>query len=226
MTNGDSARQERSCEIRQRQRAELAREVHDVVGHAMTVIHVQAAAALELLGGEHSDMTAPVLASIKMVSRQALQDLRGVLALIEHPAGIGLDRLRALAGQVGDCGLTVELKVVGERPVPHAIGLAAYRIVQESLTNVLRHAGPATASVEVRYEPDVLVVEISDDGCGPGWVGGNGGNGEKSGNGGYGIRGMRGRARALGGTLEAAPCGTGGFRVLASLPLDTVRHGT
>jgi signal transduction histidine kinase len=205
------------------ERLRIAREVHDVVGHGLTVINLQAVAALDGLD-TCPDQAEVALEAIRTISKNALEELRAALAVLRQPEGgssprpvAGLDQLGALVGEMGAGGLEVELEVSGERPaVSRAVGQAAYRIVQESLTNVLRHAGPGVATVRVRYEPDAVVLEIADEGRGRG-ANGHGGHGG-GGHGGHGISGMRERAAALGGTLEAGPHGEGGFRVRARLP--------
>jgi signal transduction histidine kinase len=199
------------------ERLRIAREVHDVVGHGLTVINLQAVAALDGLGTCPNQAEA-ALEAIRTISKNALEELRDALAVLRQPEGgsprpvPGLDQLSALVRELGASGLEVELEVSGERPaVSRAVGQAAYRIVQESLTNVLRHAGPGVASVRVGYEPDAVVLEVTDDGRGGG-ASGHGGHE------GHGISGMWERAAALGGTLEAGPRDGGGFRVWARLP--------
>lgn len=224
-----------ACEQQRRLAAEqerlrVAREIHDVVGHGLTVISMQAAIALHLIDS-HPDQAGVALATIRTISKAALEELRATLAVFHHAdaaAGArppaGLDRLEVLVSTLRTGGLAVRMDVTGKpRPVPAPVGLAAYRIVQESLTNVLRHAGRASAAVKVRYAPDAVVLDIADDGRGVPPTSGHGnGNGHGglngNGHGGHGIRGMRERAAALGGTLQAGPRPEGGFRVHAHLP--------
>jgi signal transduction histidine kinase len=201
------------------ERLRIAREVHDVVGHSLAVINLQAGVALHVVG-RRPDQAEVALAAIKRSSKEALEELRGTLAVFRRPddqdgprrPAPGLGQLEALAAAMAEGGLPVEVAVTGERAsLPAAVDLAAYRIVQESLTNVVRHAGPATATVRVGYQPDALVVEVADTG-----------RGRPSGAarpGGHGIAGMRERAAAVGGTLQAGPSGDGGFLVRARLPL-------
>ncbi len=217
----EDARRDREEEARRRafeERLRVARDVHDVVGHGLAVITMQAGIALHVLG-RRPDQAQVSLEAIKATSKDALEELRATLAVFRRPdeadaprrPSPGLDQLESLAADMADGGLPVELLVNGERARLHgAVDLAAYRIVQESLTNVLRHAGPAIATVRVSYEPDTLDLEITDDGRGLPQRG--------NGQGGHGITGMRERAAAVGGTLEASPRDGGGFRVHARLP--------
>jgi signal transduction histidine kinase len=163
--------------------------------------------------------------AIKQASNDALGELRSVLDVLRQgdeapprtPAS-GLAHLDRLVAGAEATGLEVRTRVEGTpRPLPAGTDLAAYRIIQESLTNVTRHAGPASATVLVRYGPGDLTVQVDDDGCGPAPPG-NGGPVISTGN---GIRGMRERVTALGGELTTGPRPGGGFRVQARLPLDT-----
>jgi signal transduction histidine kinase len=219
----EAERRARQDEMRRRayeERLRIAREVHDVVGHGLVVINLQAAVALHVVG-RRPEQAEVALAAIKRSSKDALEELRGTLAVFRQPEpdyshgawrpAPGLDQLDGLVAAVAEGGLPVEVAVTGERAdLPAAVDLAAYRIVQESLTNVVRHAGPATATVKIGYEPGAVVVEIADTG-----------RSRPSGAArpaGHGIAGMRERAAAVGGTLEAGPSGEGGFRVRARLP--------
>ncbi|MGP3968506.1 sensor histidine kinase [Streptomyces sp. 6N223] len=214
---------ERERDVRARQsateeRLRIARELHDVLGHNISLINVQASAAVHRSAkrpGETAELV-QALESVRETSREALRELRatlGVLRQVDEAAptapAAGLDRLGELAERAGAAGLDVTVETTGEPPVvPPQISLAAYRIVQESLTNVTRHARAAHAVVRVEYEPGELRVRIEDDGRGS--VGGD--------TSGSGIRGMAERARALGGELAAVDTGSG-FRVAARLPL-------
>jgi signal transduction histidine kinase len=219
----EAERRARQDEMRRRsyeERLRIAREVHDVVGHGLAVINLQAAVALHVVG-RRPEQAEVALAAIKRSSKEALEELRGTLAVFrqpqpDHPDAAwrpapGLGQLDALVAAVAEGGLAVEVAVTGERAdLPAVVDLAAYRIVQESLTNVVRHAGPATATVRVGYAPGAVVVEIADTGRGrPSGAAGPAGQG---------IAGMRERAAAVGGTLEAGPSAEGGFRVRARLP--------
>jgi signal transduction histidine kinase len=194
------------------QRLELAQEMHDVLAHHISLINVQAGVALHLID-EQPERARPALAEIKSASREALRELRGALDIlrrgIEAPRAPAprLDELDRLVATVAASGLDVTLDDA-DRPaeLPAAVELAAFRIVQEALTNVARHSGAGSARVTLRYG-DELTVEVVDDGVGGVPIAGNG------------ITGMRERATALGGTLAAGPAPGGGFRVVARLPV-------
>src|SRR6266542_2913572 len=217
----EAARRAREDETRQRgyeERLRIAREVHDVVGHGLAVINLQAAVALHV-GGRRPEQAQVALEAIKRSSKDALEELQGTLTVFRQPdngdgsrrPAPGLGQLEALVAAMGEGGLPVDVVVTGDRvSLPGVVDLAAYRIVQESLTNVVRHAGPASATLRVSYQPGAVVLEIADTG-----------RGRRLGAarpGGHGIAGMRERAAAVGGTLEAGPSGDGGFRVRARLP--------
>jgi len=202
------------------ERLRIAREVHDVVGHGLAVINMQAGIALHV-ADRRPEQARLALAAIKETSKDALDELRSTLAVFRRPEesreparpAPGLLQVGSVVTAMAESGLPVRLEVTGRAvDLPAAVDLAAYRIVQESLTNVIRHAGPATATVRVRYEPRDVVLEITDDGR----ARVNGGGAGLPG--GQGIAGMRDRAAAVDGTLEAGPRQEGGFRVLARLP--------
>jgi signal transduction histidine kinase len=212
------------------ERLRIARELHDVVAHTMATITVQAAAAAQLLR-DRPDEAAESLRSIRAASKDGLRELRATLDLLRTaspaaemadppPPAPGLDRLGALAAGVRAAGLPVTVTVAGQpRDLPAVTGLSAFRIIQEALTNTLRHAGPATATVTVDYAADALRLEVTDTGCGTaGSANRPGGHGGIPA--GHGLRGMRERAVVAGGTLETGPLPHGGFRVAARLPLD------
>jgi len=197
------------------QRLRLAQEIHDVLAHNISLINVQASVALHLLDDE-PDQARPALTTIKEASREALHELRAALDLLregEAPRAPEprLADLDTLVEGVRAGGLVVRVEDSGTAaPLPAAVELAAYRIVQEALTNVTRHARARSVTVRLAYE-DGVTVEVTDDGVGsPAAEPGNG-----TGN---GIRGMRERAAALGGQLEAGPAPAGGFRVRATFP--------
>ena len=217
-----AAERTRAEEARRRageERMRIARELHDVLAHNISLINVQAGVALHLMD-EQPGQSRTALVAIKQASNDALGELRSVLDVLRQgdeappraPAS-GLTQLDSLVAGAGATGLEVRTRVEGlPRPLPAGTDLAAFRIVQESLTNVTRHAGPASATVLVRYGPDDLTVRVDDDGRGP--VAATGpGNGN-------GIRGMRERVAALGGELTTGPRPGGGFRVQARLPID------
>lgn len=205
--------EERQRELSE-QRLGLAQELHDVLAHNISLINVQASVALHLID-EHPEQTRPALTNIKEASRDALHELRTALDLLRNvedapraPAPRLAD-LETLVAGVRASGLEVRLEGDVTVPVlPAAVELAAYRIIQEALTNVTRHAQARAVTIHLAYEEGVTV-EVTDDGIG-GVVGvGNG------------IVGMRERAVALGGHLEAGPRLGGGFRVLARLPVGS-----
>jgi signal transduction histidine kinase len=219
-----AAERSRAEEARRRageERMRIARELHDVLAHNISLINVQAGVALHLMD-EQPGQSRSALVAIKQASNDALGELRSVLDVLRQgdeapprtPAS-GLAHLDRLVAGAEATGLEVKTRVEGTpRPLPAGTDLAAYRIVQESLTNVTRHAGPASATVLVRYGNDGLTVQVDDDGNGPPATNTNG-------PGGNGIRGMRERVAALGGELTTGPRPGGGFRVQARLPLDT-----
>jgi signal transduction histidine kinase len=192
-----------------KEQARIARELHDIVAHHVTVIVTQAAARRRM--ADH-----PVLASIESSGREALMELRRLLDVLradnptpnDSPAP-GLDQLPALAEKIGHAGLAVSIVVTGSpRPLPAGVESNAYRIVQEALTNTLKHADAAQAVVQLDYRPDTLEVLVRDDGYGPAF-------GSQAG---HGLIGMRTRAALLGGELTAGPAAERGFQVAATLP--------
>jgi signal transduction histidine kinase len=222
------------------ERGRIARELHDVVAHSVSVMVVQAGAARRTLAAS-PDMAAAALGQIESTGRQALVEMRRLLGLLRagertDAAALapqpGLEHLESLAAAAREAGLPVEVRVEGEpRPLPAGVDLSAYRIVQEALTNVVRHAGPARATVRVCYGREALEIQVTDDG--PGAAGDGGGlvvvtigpdgvlevPGRGNGDG-HGLIGMRERVAMFGGTLEAGARPEGGYRVAARLPLD------
>jgi signal transduction histidine kinase len=198
------------------ERLRVAREVHDVVGHGLSAIAMQAEIALHVMSrrvpAEAAEVAAGSLGAISRTSREALDELRVTLSMLRRESDDraplpGLARLDTLAARTSASGASVRVETTGEpRTLPGPVDLAAYRVVQESLTNVLRHAGPATVTIRVGYLPDAVSVDVADTGRG-----GTAAPGE-------GIAGMRQRVAALGGSLHAGPDDTGGFRVSARLP--------
>jgi signal transduction histidine kinase len=196
------------------EQARIAREVHDVVAHNLSVIIVQATAADEVFASDPADAQRAVR-TIGTTARRALDELRYVLGASGQQPTLApqptLGGLEALLAQVRAAGLEVDLEIVGEQPeLPPALELSAYRIVQEALTNTLRHAAAEHATVTLRFEPEAVSVDVLDDGTAPPSVGG--GNGR-------GLIGMRERVTTFGGQLEAGPDNGGGFRVSARLPV-------
>ena len=197
------------------ERLRIARELHDVVGSGLTTVQLQAEAAAILLDGRPEDVR-EALADIRRTSGEALRELRAILGMMRAESDAARPRRRptppipALASAATRAGVATDVVVSGEpRRIPPEVDHAASRIVQESLTNVLRHSGAAAASVRVAYEDDRVTVEVEDDGRpAPSSPGGH-----------HGIVGMRERAYELGGELDARPRPQGGFVVRAMLPL-------
>jgi signal transduction histidine kinase len=211
------------------ERARIARELHDVVAHNVSVMVVQADGASYALGTD-PDRAREALAAISATGRQALAEMRRLLGVLrrEEEGGSsgrapqpGIGELGELLDQARSAGLPVSFTVAGEpRPVPSGAALAAYRIVQESLTNTRKHAGQvSSASVVLGYSPDSLVLTISDDGRGD--LGGSAMPGAP----GHGLTGMRERVAMYGGSVTAGPRAGGGFEVVAVLPLTPARAG-
>ncbi|HEV7761133.1 MAG TPA: sensor histidine kinase [Acidimicrobiales bacterium] len=199
------------------EKARIARELHDVIAHSVSVIVVQAGAAGDVFD-THPDQARTALQAIESTGREALTELRRLLGAVvprepQSPSAPqpGLGRLDELAGQVRAAGLDVSVTVDGLPPaLPAGIDLSAYRIVQEALTNTLRHARARSVEVTIRGRSGAVEIDVVDDGRPP----------RTSDGAGFGIIGMRERATVLGGTLEAGPTAHGGFRVHALLPLD------
>jgi signal transduction histidine kinase len=215
------ARAERDRRQAGEERLRIAQELHDVLAHNISLINVQAGVALHLMD-RRPEQARTALATIKQASKEALNEMRSALAVLrgDHLAPRsptpGLDQLDELTGRVESAGLPVRTTVSGvARALPVGVDFAAYRIVQEALTNVYRHAHATRARVELGYGPDRLTVTVSDDG-----TGGAPETEPAPDGGGNGIPGMRQRATALGGDLTAGPAPGGGFRVVAWFPLD------
>lgn len=217
------ARRSREEEARRRmveERLQIAREMHDVIGHSLAVISLQAGVADHLLDSRPEE-TRKAIAAIRSVSKQALSELRAELASLRGEGTAAAERaptpdlaaIPRLVSQMRDAGLKVELDLAREAgDVPEIVSTAAYRIVQESLTNVVRHAGPgATATVRVGVADGRLDVEVVDNGHGV----------QDQTLDGAGLQGMRERAVALSGSFWAGNGAGGGFRVSAALPLST-----
>jgi signal transduction histidine kinase len=199
------------------ERARIARELHDAIAHNVSMMVVQAGAERRVLDGT-GGTTREVLETIEQIGRGALTEMRRLVGMLRGDDGEplapqpGLDDLPTLVAQVGDAGLAVELQIEGERrALPVGIELSAYRIVQEALTNALKHAGEANASVLVRYGADSLELEIVDDGAGAAQTVVAGG--------GHGLVGMRERVALYGGRLDAGRSKSGGFSVRVLLPV-------
>ena len=213
-----AARDEQERDLRAREaiaveRARIARELHDVVAHCLSVVVVQAQAAERVLEGDQRSAR-EALAAIDSTGRQALVEMRRLVGMLREDGDPvlgpqpGVEQLSALLEQVREAGLPVELIVEGcPRDLPPGVDLSAYRIVQEALTNTLKHAGPARARVVLRFAEQSMELEITDDGRGP-----------TSEAGGHGLAGMSERVALYGGELETGTSNGRGFRVLARLP--------
>jgi signal transduction histidine kinase len=206
------------------ERLRIAREIHDVVAHAMTAINVQAGVAAHLLERDPGQAY-DALRNIKHTSGAALTDLRSTLEVLRDPSAAaplgppaGLGDISELTGGLRAAGVTVTLDVDSAADVPAPVQSVAYRVVQEALTNVARHARASATTVRVRREPGAITIDVTDDGAAPAPAI----TGETLGN---GVRGMRERAAALGGTLDAGPDAGGGWRVHAWLPMTTPASG-
>lgn len=198
------------------ERERIARELHDVIAHGVTVMVVQAGAADQVIDHDPARARQALLA-IQDTGRQALTDLRRLLGLMRDEDSLslapqpGLQELDALVDEIRRAGVPIEVEIRGEpRDLPAGVDLSAFRIVQEALTNVMKHAGAARARVVVSYAPNAVELEVVDDG-----------RTEAKGHG-HGLIGMRDRVTLYGGTLEAGPSEHGGYRVRARLPLDVV----
>jgi len=208
----DEAAQRRAMEERLR----IARELHDSLTHSISVIQVQAGVAVHLARKRGEDVP-PALLAIQEAGADAVRELRATLDVLrseEDGDGSGLSQLDSLVARARAAGLPVTVTVTGaERPLPPEVDQAAYRIVQEALTNVSRHAGHARASVHLHYTPETLSIQVDDDGNGAVT-----GTGTRPSGPGLGLVGMRERVSALGGRLQAGPQDDGGFQVRAELP--------
>jgi signal transduction histidine kinase len=226
-------RQARQDELRRRAMAErmaIARDLHDVVAHNISVINVQANTALHLMDRQ-PERAREALTAIHDVSKQALAELRSVLGVLRagepdppRTPGPGIDQIADLADRARSAGLAVRVTRSGEpRAVPADVSVAAYRIVQEALTNSARHAAGSAATVRIGYSGEALRVEVEDDG--PVAAPAQDAKPQAGDGSGNGITGMTERAQALGGTLKAGPRPAGGYRVRATLPLAASLEG-
>ena len=217
------AERTREDEARRRaaeERIRIARELHDILAHRISMISVQSGVGAHLLDRD-PDQARSALLAVNQASREALQELRATLGLLRGADGPeprapapGLAQLGGVVASATAAGVAVRLDVSGERRgLPTGVDLAAYRIIQESITNVIRHARAATARIAIRYRRADVVIEIVDDGRGAAGDASSVGSGN-------GLLGMRERVSALGGDLEAGPLAGGGFRVRARLPIE------
>ncbi|MFC4858729.1 sensor histidine kinase [Actinophytocola glycyrrhizae] len=212
----EEARAEQDRRQASEERLKIAREVHDVLAHHVSLINVRSGVALHLIDSR-PEQVKEALTAIKQSSKEVLVELRNILGVLRdvdgaaprHPVA-SLDQLDRLVERMDTAGLPVTVQVEGEkRPVPKGVDAAALRIVQESLTNTYRHAGPTTATVTLGYRPGELSVRIDDEGRGAA---------DSSTGTGSGLTGMRQRVEALSGTFSAGPRPGGGFRVTATFP--------
>jgi signal transduction histidine kinase len=202
------------------ERSRISRELHDVIAHNVSVMVVQSQAAQRLLEGEQRNAR-QALESIETTGRQALTEMRRLLGILRRTDAElalapqpSLEHLNTLIEQMRKAGLPVELRIEGEaEPLPPGVDLSAYRIVQEALTNTLKHAGSARARVEIHYGDGEVELEVSDDGRGTGRGGGSG----------QGLIGMHERVALYGGVLKSGERDDGGYLVRARLPLDSDR---
>ena len=196
------------------ERLRIARDLHDTLTHCISVVKVQAGIAVHL-ARKHGEEPSAALLAIQEASGAAMRELRATLEVLRSPADadrVGLGRVDELAERTRAAGVPVQVTVSGQAPeLPDEVDQAGYRIVQEALTNVARHAGPATAEVHLEYAPALLTVSVTDDGRVPA-------SGPLTP--GVGLRGMRERVAGLGGTLHADHRDGGGFTVRATFPLD------
>lgn len=210
------ARAEQDRRQASEERLKIAREVHDVLAHHVSLINVQSGVALHLIDSQ-PEQVKEALTAIKQSSKEVLVELRNILGVLRdvdgaaprHPVA-SLDQLDRLVERMDTAGLPVTVEIEGEkRPVPKGVDAAALRIVQESLTNTYRHAGPTTATVTLSYRPEELTVRVDDEGRG---------DAEPSQGTGSGLTGMRQRVEALSGTFSSGPRPGGGYRVVARFP--------
>ncbi len=202
------------------ERVRIARELHDVVAHHVSVMGVQAGAARRVLQ-KHPEKAEEALSNIEAASREAVQEMHRLLGFLrqepeETPLAPqpGMSQLTTLVDQMRDAGLPVELQIEGaQRALPPSVDLSAYRIVQEALTNTLRHAGPARAQVKVNYADSAVDIEVLDNGRGPNEP-------DSPDSTGHGLIGMRERVTLLGGKFQAGHHPGVGYSVRAHLPLD------
>lgn len=217
-------REQRTAEAVVRERSRIARELHDVVAHEITVMTLQTAGARRVLD-DHPEQAAEAMQSAEDAGHRALTEMRRLLGILRtaDPAAMmpqpGLEALPSLVEQTESAGLPVTVSIEeGKRSLPAGIDLNAYRVIQESLTNTLKHGGPnARAQVAVRFDDSTLLLEVTDDGRGAAATVPPGSNG------GQGLLGMQERVALLDGTFQAGPRPGGGYRVAARIPIPAKR---
>jgi len=215
-TKAEREREERARVAVADERARIARELHDVVGHSVSVMTVQASAVRRLLRPEQ-EREREALLIVERTGREALAEMRRMVGVLRRPEEApalapqpSLEHLDKLVAQAREAGLPVELRVEGESvQLPAGVDLTAYRLIQEGLTNAIKHARATRAEVVVHYTDDHVELAVSDDGSGSG----------NSDGGGHGLVGMRERVSVYGGELEAGPAPSGGYRLSARLPI-------
>jgi signal transduction histidine kinase len=223
----EHAREEEERRAIAGERSRIARELHDVLAHNLSVMVVQAGGARRIVE-RRPDQAAEVADLIERTGREALAELRQLFGPVRHGDGedlhgpVGIDRVEELAARARAAGLPVHVHVEGERVrLPAGVDVTAYRVVQEALTNTIKHGGRAQASVTVSYEPNEIVLSVEDDGVGtdgaPGELGEVGG--------GHGLVGMRERVELYGGVMQAGSRPGGGFAVRARLPTSPLVPG-
>jgi signal transduction histidine kinase len=213
----DRERDARAQAMVAEERARIARELHDVIAHSISVMGVQAGAVRRVLDREQEEQRDALL-SVEQTGRQALAEMRRLLGILRrsdddlaHAPPPSIGRVAALVEQVREAGLPVELRIEGDSlPLAPGVDVSAYRIIQEALTNTLKHAMPAHATVVVRYLSRELQLEVIDDGQGT----------AQNGDGGHGLIGIRERVAIYGGRLQAGAEPRGGYAVRAQLPLE------
>ncbi len=213
-SEAERTREEMALRRAGEERLRIARDLHDSLTHSISVIKVQAGIAVHL-ARKHDEEPSAALLAIQEASGAAMRELRATLDVLRSPSDgdrVGLARVSELAERTLAAGVPVHMTVTGEpRDLPIEVDQAGYRVVQEALTNVARHAGPATAQIHVEYAPAQLTVSVTDDGQA---------STVRPVTPGVGLRGMRERVTGLGGTLHAAPSEGGGFAVRATFPVE------
>jgi signal transduction histidine kinase len=211
-------REARVIAAAEEERGRIAREMHDILAHSVTVMVVQAEAAEEMLDRDPTRARLP-MQEIQRAGREALVDLRRTLGILRDPSAStlapqpGISAVPALVAEIEEAGLPVDVTMEGERgSLAPGLDLTAYRIVQEALTNTLKHARAQRAKVTIRFTPTALNLEVCDDGRSP--------TGVRPDGSGHGLVGMRERAALYGGEVSAGPGEAGGYRVHANLPRD------